>query len=117
MAFVIYLVHESPHGSSVLPSIVTCVVGQATLRRWYTWTCSLQSTQPNDHPLAGGLLHHLLTLTSKNWGGRSLLPAPTVTNSFYFQKWSALCCPDFPLARPFRSASDKPLQCVFCVQS
>ena len=50
-------------------------------------------------------------------GGCFLLPAPTVTNSFYFRKWSALCCPDFPLARPFRSASDKPLQCVFCVQS
>ena len=62
MAFVIYLVHESPRGSSVLPS--TVLLGRATLRRWYTWTCSPQSAQPNDHPLAGGLLHHLLTLTS-----------------------------------------------------
>ena len=64
----------------------------------YTWTCSPQRTQPNDHPLAGGLLHHLLTLTSSRWrGGHSLLPSPTVTNSFHFQKWGALCCPDFPL--------------------
>ena len=31
-------------------------------------------------------------------GGHSLLPYPTVTNSFYFRKWSTLCCPDFPLA-------------------
>ena len=31
--------------------------------RRYTWTCSLQSAQPCDHPQAGGLLHHLLTLT------------------------------------------------------
>ena len=51
--------------------------------------------QPDDHPSAGGLLHHLLTLTLA--GGYSLLPTPTVTNSFYFQKWSVLCCPDFPL--------------------
>ena len=64
----------------------------------FTWTCSPQQAQPNDHPLAGGLLHHLLTLTpSRRGGGRSLLPSPTVTNSFHFQKWGALCCPDFPL--------------------
>ena len=31
-------------------------------------------------------------------GGSFLLPSPIVTNSFYFRKWSALCCPDFPLA-------------------
>ena len=28
-----------------------------------TRTCSLQMEQPDDHPPAGGLLHHLLTLT------------------------------------------------------
>ena len=33
-------------------------------------------------------------------GGRSLLPSPAVTNSFHFQKWGALCCPDFPLPHP-----------------
>ena len=62
MMSVIYLLHESPHGSSVLPSIV--VLGRAALRRWYTRTCSPQPAQPSDHPLTGGLLHHLLTLTS-----------------------------------------------------
>lgn len=29
--------------------------------------------------------------------GYFLLPTPIVANSFYFQKWSVLCCPDFPL--------------------
>ena len=33
-------------------------------------------------------------------GGRSLLPLPAVADCFYFQKWSALCCPDFPPAMP-----------------
>ena len=31
-------------------------------------------------------------------GGCFLLPSSAVANSFHFQKWSALCCPDFPLA-------------------
>ena len=30
-------------------------------------------------------------------GGHSLLPYPTVTNSWHFHQWSVLCCPDFPL--------------------
>ena len=51
--------------------------------------------QPADRPAAGGLLHHLLTLTLA--GGYFLLPTPAVTNCFHFQKWGALCCPDFPL--------------------
>ena len=33
-------------------------------------------------------------------GGYFLLPTPTVTNCFHFQKWSTLCCPDFPLSTP-----------------
>ena len=44
-----------------------------------------------------------------NRGGHSLLPAPTVASSFCFRKWSALCCPDFPLAR--LRASGKPEHC------
>ena len=43
-------------------------------------------------------------------GGRSLLPKPAVTDSFYFRKWRALCCPDFPLAD--FSASDRPDYCL-----
>ena len=39
-------------------------LGQATLNRWYTRTCSLQMEQPTCHHAVGGLLPHLLTLTS-----------------------------------------------------
>lgn len=88
-------------------------IGRAALKRRYTRTCSLQSAQPGDRPPAGSLLHYLLTLTlvriprpdqvrprnAKHKGGYFLLPSPIVTNSFYFRKWSALCCPDFPLAQ------------------
>ena len=42
---------------------------------------------------------HLLTLTFLTGGGCFLLPSPAVTDSFHFQKWSTLCCPDFPLAQ------------------
>ena len=60
----IYLIRMSPHGSSILPSAVEPEsVGRATLRRRFTWTCSSRWAQPADHPTAGGLLHHLLTLT------------------------------------------------------
>ena len=39
------------------------MLGRTALKRWYTRTCSLRTGQPDDHPPAGGLLHHLLTLT------------------------------------------------------
>ena len=50
--------------------------------------------QPDDHPPAGGLLHHLLTLTltTPDWtngiseSGYFLLPTPTVTNSFFLNR-------------------------------
>ena len=42
-------------------------------------------------------------------GGRFLLPAPIVANSFYFRKWSALCCPDFPLEYFYSSGRARPL--------
>ena len=75
---------------------------RATFKRRYTRTCSFQVAQPDDHPSTGSLLHHLLTLTydkiKSSYGGFFLLPYPVVTNSFYFQKWNALCCPDFPPA-------------------
>ena len=103
----IYLVYESPHSSSILPSIVT-KVGRTILKQWFTRTCGLQMTQPTDHPVAGGLLHHLLTLTLLSAGGCFLLPYPTVTNSFYFRKWSVLCRPDFPLAK---RTSGRPERC------
>ena len=38
-------------------------IGRAALNLRYTWAYSSQMAQPDDHPPAGGLLHHLLTLT------------------------------------------------------
>jgi len=49
-ASAIYLRRTSPSGSSVLPSIVQ-KLGQATLRRWFTRTCSLQQTQLAGRPV------------------------------------------------------------------
>ena len=46
-------------------------------------------------------------------GGYFLLPTPTVTNSFYFRKWDALCCPDFPLVLPWRPATRRGT--AFCI--
>jgi len=41
----------------------------------------------------------IFNLQSKKGGGCFLLPLPAVADCFYFQKWSALCRPDFPLAQ------------------
>ena len=100
---VIYLLRMSPHGSSILPSDVSMLSGG----------------QPSDdglRELAASGWHappitrrpvvsytHLLTLTvvrtkCLSHGGHSLLPYPAVTDSFHFQKRSALHCPDFPPA-------------------
>lgn len=40
-------------------------------------------------------------------GGCFLLPYPAVTDSFYFRKWSALRCPDFPPAPLWMPAADR----------
>ena len=96
---VIYLICRSPCNSSILPSVVL-KLGRAALKQRFTWTCSSWTAQPSDHPPAGSLLHYLLTLTINKDGGHFLLPTSTVTNSFYFRKQDALCCPDFPLASP-----------------
>ena len=106
----IYLRRESLRGSSVLPSIVM-KIGRTILRRWFTWTCSLQIAQPVNHLTAGSLLHHLLTLTCIYTGGYFLLLHPTVTDSFHFQKWSVLCCPDFP-PTPYIDAGGRPEHCI-----
>ena len=66
--------------------------------------------QPDDRPPAGGLLHHLLTLTTTERGGCFLLPTPAVADSFYFRKWGSLCCPDFPLLR-LCAAATEPRHC------
>ena len=75
----------------------------------------LEEHSPRVAPVAGGLLPHLLTLTAAlaphslgapRSGGCFLLLSPAVASGFHFQKQSALCCPDFPLApSPSRSTS------------
>ena len=98
-----------------------CRVGRAPSNDGLHELAASSRHSPNDHPSAGGLLHHLLTLTrlvpepqvrsETVSGGHSLLPYPTVTNSFYFRKWSSLCCPDFPLAHTNVPAT-KPGHCL-----
>ena len=101
---IIYLHCKSPCNSSVLPSVVDKSSGG----------------QPCDdglHELAASRRHGMTVirhpvvsyttfspLPPTRDGGYFLLPTPTVTNSFYFRKWSALRCPDFPLASRERPA-------------
>ena len=63
---VIYLLHKSPHGSSILPSIASSTFSikrrvtrfrRTAFKQWYTRTCSSQMAQPADHSTTGGLLH------------------------------------------------------------
>lgn len=104
---VIYLVPESPLGSSTLPSAAArrqsdeppsiCGLHELTAPRWHSLaiTRQLVVSYTTFSPLP---CFHLKT----QQGGYFLLPTPTVTNSFYFRKWDALRCPDFPLAPPSR---------------
>lgn len=106
----------------------------------------LEEHSPRVAPVAGGLLPHLLTLTAAqvphergatHSGGCFLLLSPAVASGFQFQKQSALCCPDFPLAplsstiyntarhavtgsgrqRERKRASDKPGHCLTTCKS
>ncbi len=51
--------------------------------------------------------------TEERRGGCFLLSLPAVTDCFYFQKWSALCCPDFPPVPFCKGTGGRPQQC-FC---
>ena len=51
--------------------------------------------------------------TEERRGGCFLLSGPAVTDCFYFQKWSALCCPDFPPVPFCKGTGGRPQQC-FC---
>ena len=122
---VIYLLRTSPCVSSVLPSNAGCLWdnhsgGQPSGGGLH----ELAASSGNSPTIARWLVvsyTHLLTLTpifnlksKKTWGGYFLLPLPAVTNCFYFQKWSVLCCPDFPPAACHlteHAASDKPERC------
>jgi len=50
---------QSPHRADVT------TFGRVALGQWYTRTCSSRRARHADHPTPGGLLHHLLTLTSQ----------------------------------------------------
>lgn len=109
---VIYLLCRSPCNSSVLPSAALGATpagrgasGRAgnPLRR-FTRTCSLQTAQPARSParLVGSYpaFSPLPAHPGRHAGGCFLLPDSAVAGGFYFQKWSAMCCPDFPPAAP-----------------
>lgn len=89
---------------------------QLSLVRWFTRTCSLWKSTAHGSPqwLVGSYptfsplpLHwHLTAVGAPRSGGCFLLLSPAVASGFHFQKQSALCCPDFPLApSPSRSTS------------
>ena len=107
---VIYLVHASPHGSSIPPSIVLRSDGPPSDDGIH----ELAASRGHSTAITRRLVVSYTTfspLPRRERGGYFLLPSPTVTHSFYFRKWSALCCPDFPLALQKR-ASDKPCHCI-----
>ena len=106
----IYLLRESPHGSSILPSIVD----QEGPRTDNPQTMVYMNLQPPDGTARRSpVCWWSLTPPSHPYhapeggGGYFLLPTPTVANSFYFRKWSVLCCPDFPPAHLLRHASGR----------
>lgn len=81
---------------------------QLSLVRWFTRTCSLWKSTAHGSPqwLVGSyptfspLPQHwrLTAVGAPCSGGCFLLLSPAVASGFHFQKQSALCCPDFPLA-------------------
>lgn len=91
----IYPIRESPHGFSVPPSA-------GVSRAGYPQTAVYMNLQPpagtarRSPDGRWSLTHAFSPLPASVAGGCFLLPWPTVTNSFYFRKWSALRCPDFP---------------------
>lgn len=101
---VIYLDIMLPLYSSVLPCSSDEQSSNATIHELAAPKMHSQKC----HHSAGRLLPYLLTLTadfdslnhvfgSDVVSGCFLLHYSTLANCFYIRKWSALCCPDFPL--------------------
>ena len=118
---VIYLPYRSPCTFSVLPSIVVPGALRAGYPQHDDGIHELTASRRHSPTITRRLVVSYTTFSSLPQdqqnvfcqfpkGGYFLLPSPTVTNSFYFQKWSALCCPDFPLA--YNYASDEPGHCL-----
>lgn len=99
----------SPHGLSILPSVGKNSGGlpsadglrELAAPRWH-------SPPITRRPVVSYTTFSPLPRTPR--GGHSLLPYPAVTDSFYFRKWDALRCPDFPPA-PQTDAGDRPERC------
>ena len=94
----------------------TLRLGRATLKRRFTWTCSLQDTQPVHRCTAGGLLPHLLTLTLA--GGYFLLRYSTFADGFLLGS-GVLCAARTFLLCLAATATDCPtvllVRCMFVV--
>ena len=92
----------------------TLRLGRATLKRRFTWTCSLQDTRPVHRCTAGGLLPHLLTLTPhlKRRGGYFLLRYSAFTDSFLLGS-GVLCAARTFLLCLTATATDR-MAVVFC---
>ena len=88
-------------------TLVVLTLGRATLKQRFTWTCSSWTAQPDDHPPAGSLLHHLLTLTTHYCMAviffylHLLSPIASI-----FGSRMPYAAPDFPLAS-ITDASDR----------
>ena len=98
-----------PASLASYPPSCSLELGRTILNQWYTRTCSLQTEQPCDHPQAGGLLHHLLTLTPLL---RRLFSSP-VSCCYQQLVLSPVECPLLPglSSRTLSHASDRPLHC------
>ena len=97
--------HSSMQCVATLLKRSTLRLGRATLKRRFTWTCSLQDTRPVHHCTAGGLLPHLLTLTLA--GGYFLLRYSAFTDSFLLGS-GVLCAARTFLLCLAATATDRP---------
>ena len=108
----IYLLRASPHVSSVLPSIASAGAESGGQPSHGDGLHELAASRWNSPAITRRLVVSYTTfspLPNLQLGGCFLLPYPAVANCFYFRKWSALCCPDFPPASPLqdRPAADR----------
>ena len=85
----------------------TLRLGRAALKRRFTRTCSLQDARPVHRCTAGGLLLHLLTLTSKG-GGYFLLRYSAFAGGFLLGSGVLCAARTFLLCHVLATATDCP---------
>ena len=98
--------HSSMHYVTIILKRSTLRLGRATLKRRFTWTCSLQDTRPVHRCTAGGLLPHLLTLTLA--GGYFLLRYSAFAGSFLLGSGALCAARTFLLCLFTATATDCP---------